>query len=147
EYLFNDVIGNNNHLDVGILGAKYLLHVLSDHGHGELAYDIVNQRSFPGWGYWMEQGATTLWEKWDGTMSQNHVMFGDVSAWFYKALAGIAPDEMHPGFKRIRFAPNFVRDLQWVKATHTSLYGEIHSHWSRSADEITWQIRIPVNTA
>jgi alpha-L-rhamnosidase len=75
------------------------LHALSDNGRSDVAYKIVNQTTFPSWGNWIGQGATTLWEQWDGSESRNHIMFGDVSAWFYKNLAGIAPDNNQPGFK------------------------------------------------
>lgn len=138
---------NDNHLDAGILGTKFLLHALSDHGEAAVAYRIVNQRTFPSWGHWIEQGATTLWEKWDGSMSHNHVMFGDVDAWFYKSLAGIAPDEQNPGFKHIMFQPHFVSDLQWVKASHKSLYGKVSSSWSRKKNEILYEVIIPANTS
>ena len=64
-----------------------------------MAYRIASQKDLPSWGWWIEQGATTLWEKWNGTESRNHIMFGDISAWFYKALAGINLDPAAPAFK------------------------------------------------
>ena len=137
---------NDDHLDCGILGTKYLLHALSDNGRADLAYKIVNQHSFPSWGNWIDQGATTLWEQWNGTESQNHIMFGDVSAWFYESLAGIAPDKDQPGFKRIIFRPYFSPDLGWVKASHQSMYGEISAAWSREVGHIYYKIEIPANT-
>ena len=73
----------------GILGAKYLLNALTENGRADVAYRIASQKDLPSWGWWLEQGATTLWEQWNGTESHNHIMFGDISAWFYKALAGI----------------------------------------------------------
>jgi alpha-L-rhamnosidase len=144
--LINAVKNSNDHLDCGILGTKYLLHALSDHGRPDVAYKIVNQRTFPSWGNWIGQGATTLWEQWNGTESHNHIMYGDVSAWFYKDLAGIAPDDFEPGFKRIVFHPYFSPDLTWVKATHQSLYGEIKADWSRKGNSIIYTVTIPGNT-
>ncbi|MCW3092911.1 MAG: alpha-rhamnosidase [Ferruginibacter sp.] len=140
------VKNSDDHLDCGILGTKYLLHALSDNGHSDMAYKIVNQRSFPSWGNWIGQGATTLWEQWDGSESHNHIMFGDVSAWFYKNLAGISPDTDLPGFKLIRFQPYFSPDLAWVKAAHQSMYGEIAAGWSRKNNLISYTITIPANT-
>jgi alpha-L-rhamnosidase len=137
---------NEDHLDCGILGTKYLLHALSDNGRPDVAYKIVDQHSFPGWGTWIDQGATTLWEQWNGTESRNHIMFGDVSAWFYKCLAGIAPDQEQPGFKRIVFHPYFSPELDWVKAEHQSLYGEISAGWNRKGKDIYYRITIPPNT-
>jgi alpha-L-rhamnosidase len=144
--LVSAVRKNDDHLDCGILGTKYLLHALSDNGRSDVAYKIVNQRSFPSWGYWMDQGATTLWEQWDGSESRNHIMFGDVSAWFYKNLAGIAPHDAQPGFKLISFRPYFPPDLKWVKATHQSMYGEIKASWIRKGKSINYTITIPANT-
>jgi alpha-L-rhamnosidase len=146
DALVSAVRKSDNHLDCGILGTKYLLHALSDNGHADLAYKIVNQHSFPGWGYWIDQGATTLWEQWNGTESLNHIMYGDVSAWFYECLAGIAPYEDQPGFKKISFKPYFAPDLQWVKATHQSSYGEITANWERKGNSIYYQLTIPANT-
>jgi alpha-L-rhamnosidase len=146
EALVTAVRQNDNHLDCGILGTKYLLHALSDNGHSDLAYKIVNQHSFPSWGYWVDQGATTLWEQWNGTESLNHIMFGDVSAWFYKDLAGISPDDSLPGFKRILFRPYFSPDLQWVKASHESMYGEVDASWTRKGNNIYYHVTIPPNT-
>jgi alpha-L-rhamnosidase len=137
---------NDDHLDCGILGTKYLLHALSDNGRADLAYKIVDQHSFPGWGYWIDQGATTLWEQWNGTESRNHIMFGDVSAWFYETLAGIRPDADQPGFKRIIFQPYFAPELSWVKASHQSRYGEISAEWSRKSGHVYYKIVIPANT-
>jgi alpha-L-rhamnosidase len=146
EALVSAVKQNDDHLDCGILGTKYLLHALSDNGHTDLAYKIVNQHSFPSWGYWVDQGATTLWEQWNGTESLNHIMFGDVSAWFYRNLAGIAPDDSLPGFKRITFRPYFSPDLKWVKANHQSMYGEINADWDRKDNKIYYHVTIPCNT-
>ncbi len=134
------------HLDCGILGTKYLLHALSDHGHADVAYRIVNQRTFPSWGYWISQGATTLWERWDGSASRNHVMFGDVSAWFYKALGGISPAKDGAGYKKILLKPYFQSELKWVKASHDSPYGQIQSNWENKNGVIKYSIVIPHNT-
>jgi alpha-L-rhamnosidase len=144
--LVSAVRKTDDHLDCGILGTKYLLHALSDNGRSDIAYKIVNQRSFPGWGYWMDQGATTLWEQWDGSESRNHIMFGDVSAWFYKNLAGIAPHDAQPGFKLISFRPYFSPELKWVKASHQSMYGEIKASWIKKGNSIHYSISIPANT-
>lgn len=144
--LLSAIHQNGDKLDCGILGTKYLLHALSDNGHSDVAYKIVNQRSFPGWGYWIDQGATTLWEQWNGTESRNHAMFGDVSAWFYKNLAGIAPNSDQPGFKKSSFRPYFAPDLKWVKADHQSMYGEIKASWERKNNSIYYNVAIPSNT-
>jgi alpha-L-rhamnosidase len=101
----------------------------------------------------VEQGATTIWELWNGntadpTMnSGNHVMLiGDLVVWFYEYLAGIAPDDAQPGFKHILMRPMPVGDLKFVKATHNSPYGLIASEWHRDGNKFDWQIEIPANT-
>lgn len=144
--LFEAVKKAKDHLDCGILGTKYLLHALSDNGYKSEAYKIVNQQTFPGWGYWIKQGATTLWEQWDGSESRNHIMFGDVSAWFYRDIAGIAPDISYPGFKHILFNPSFSPELSWVNASHQSMYGNIVSSWKRKSGRIQYTICIPPNS-
>ncbi|MDP6380793.1 MAG: family 78 glycoside hydrolase catalytic domain, partial [Phycisphaerae bacterium] len=89
DNLVANIDANNGHIDTGILGAKYLLYALTDNGRGDVAYTVTTQTTFPSWGYWISKGATTLWELWNGKQSRNHVFFGDISTWFYKALAGI----------------------------------------------------------
>ena len=137
---------HDNHIDTGILGAKYLLNTLTDHGRTDVAYRIANQKTLPGWGWWMEQGATTLWESWRGTDSLNHIMFGDISAWFVKALAGINPDSAAPGFRHILIRPNIVGDLTSASARYESIRGRIESGWKLEGDRLTLNVRIPANT-
>ena len=148
--LVGNVESQGNHLDCGILGTKYLLHALSDNGRADVAYKVATQTTPPSWGYWIRQGATTLWEQWeDGPhkdFSRNHIMFGDVSAWFYETLAGIRPDPAQPGFKHIVIQPHPVGDLTWVKAYHDSGYGRIVSEWQREDGKLTMNITIPANT-
>lgn len=133
------------HVDCGILGTKYILNVLTMLGRTDIAYRMANQTTFPGWGYWISQGATTLWESWGGEFTHNHHMFGDISAWFYKALAGINPDPEEPGFKHIVFKPTPVEDLKWVKARHKSLYGVIECNWRVEGKMFHVELTIPVN--
>jgi len=91
--LVANVEKRDGHIDTGILGAKYLLNASLQNERPDVAYRVASQKTLPSWGYWIEQGATTLWESWRGTDSRNHIMFGDISAWFYKTLAGIRIDQ------------------------------------------------------
>jgi len=142
-----DLVKNNNyHLDCGILGTKYLINALLDNGHADVAYRIVTQRTYPSWGYWVAQGATTLWERWDGENSRNHPMFGDVGAWFYRALGGLRFDEKDPGFRHVKLSPIFPADLAWANVYHESRYGKIKSSWKRHGKYIYWEVDIPYNT-
>ena len=150
QKLVANVEAQNNHLDCGILGTKYLLHALSDNGRADVAYKVATQTTPPGWGFWIKLGATTLLEQWeDGLgkdLSRNHIMFGDISAWFYECLAGIRPDPAQPGFKHIIIKPQPVGDLTWVKAFYDSPYGRIVSEWKRKAGKLSLDVTIPANT-
>jgi len=144
--LLKAIRDKDNHLDCGILGTKYVLDVLTEYGRQDVAYKIVRQTDFPSWGHWVEQGATTLWENWNGTSSRNHVMFGHVSAWFYEALGGIRPDPDNPGFKHFVLKPYVPKRMAWVKAEHVSPYGPIQSHWKQESRKLVWEVTIPPNT-
>jgi alpha-L-rhamnosidase len=137
---------NNDHIDTGILGAKYILNTLTDHGRTDVAYRMASQKDLPGWGWWIEQGATTLWEQWNGTESRNHIMFGDISAWFYKALAGINGDPASPGFKHFFIRPHPVGDLTYVRAEYNSIHGKIVSDWKLKRGKFILHVVIPANT-
>ena len=144
--LVENVEGQGNHLDCGILGTKYLLHALADHGRADIAYRVAVQTTQPGWGYWIQQGATTLWEGWDGGGTHNHIMFGDISAWFFETLAGIRPDPAVSGFRKIIIKPSPMEGLTWVRASHNSPYGKIDSQWKLDGDKLTLTVEIPPNT-
>ena len=143
----------HGHIGTGLVGGQHLLRVLTEHGHADLAYTIAAQKDYPGWGYMLANGATTIWELWNGntadpTMnSGNHVMLvGDLVIWFYENLAGIKADPDQPGFKHILMQPLPVGDLKFVKATHRSPYGLIASEWHKDGNTFDWQIEIPANT-
>ncbi len=138
-------VERQGHIDTGIIGAKNILRVLSEGGRTDLAYKLVARKEIPGWGYWMEQGATTLWEDWKGESSLNHIMFGDVSNWFIQWLGGIGLDPESPGFKRLIIRPQAVGDLRWVKASHVSPYGVITSSWTRDGNRFRLSITVPPN--
>lgn len=136
---------HKRHHDCGILGTKYLLHALTDAGRVDLAYANATQTDFPSWGHWIKQGATTLWEMWNGNGSHNHHMASDISDWFYKGLAGINPDPTAPGFKHFFIRPNPVGDLRWVCAWHLCPYGRIESNWTWENGTFTLDVLVPPN--
>jgi alpha-L-rhamnosidase len=150
DVLVNDVmIAHKGHLSTGIFGTKYMLHALSLVGRADIAYTIVNQRTFPGWGHMLDRGATTLWEHWefsDNTFSHNHPMFGSVSEWFYRLLAGIDPDPAAVGFNRVIIRPHVVGDLSWAKASYDSVRGRILSDWRLEGDRLILKASVPPNT-
>ncbi len=137
---------NDDHLDAGILGTKYLIDALTACDRADVVYKMATKTTYPSWGHWIEQGATTLWEQWDGGASRNHIMFGHISAWFYQALAGInlGPDTV--GFKHIVIKPQLLGDVTWVRAEHESMYGTIKSAWDIKGDRFTLKVAVPTNT-
>jgi alpha-L-rhamnosidase len=139
------------HLDVGLLGTKALLNALSENGFPEIAYKIASQETFPSWGWWIKNGATTLYENWPinakSDISLNHIMFGEISAWFYKALGGIRPDPDQPGFKNILLEPYFVNGLDHFEASHQGPYGIILSKWVKSKEKIDYFVTVPANSS
>ena len=137
----------NDHLDVGIHGAKILFSALSENGLHPLAFKAAMQKTYPGYGFWIASGATTFYETWAADYSsRNHIMFGDISRWFYQTLAGINPDPAHPGFKHIILRPRPLPGLTWVKAEHDSPYGKIVSRWQTRDGRFTWNVTVPPNT-
>ena len=144
------VAADNFHLDVGILGAKAILSALSDNGYADVAYKIASQETYPSWGWWMANGATTLYENWKidakSDMSLNHIMFGEIGAWLYKGIAGIHPDQDHPGFKNVILQPHFATGLNEFTATHDGPYGKIVSSWLRAGNTVTYKVTVPANS-
>ncbi len=134
------------HIDTGILGARYLFRVLSDFGRTDIALRILRQKTKPGYGWWMEQGATTLWEDFDGTASRNHIMFGDVSAWFVSYLGGIRVDDVTPGMQHFRVEPMFAADITKVDAHHDSPFGRIAVSWSKAGGRVMCRVVVPSGT-
>ena len=144
---------SNGHLSVGLIGAQWIMQVLSDNGCSDVAWTIVNQTTRPSWGYMIKQGATTIWERWDydtqgpGMNSEALlILAGNLDAWFYQTLAGINYDNDNPGFKHIIMKPTLIDSLKWVKASYESMYGNISSDWNYKDQQFRWNITVPANT-
>ena len=150
EYLIDKIINEHDgHLSTGIFGTKFLLEVLSRNGRSDVAWGIINTKTFPGWGYMVENGATTLWEHWefsDNTFSHNHPMFGSVSEWFFKWLAGIQSQPDAVGFNKILIRPQPVEGIDWVEAEYQSVRGIIRSGWKLENGVFRLKTHIPPNT-
>ena len=150
ENLAKNVAANNMHLDVGVLGTKAILNALSDNGEAETAYQLAAQNTYPSWGWWIVNGATTLYENWNiqaaRDISLNHMMFGEIGGWFFKGLGGIKPDENKPGFKNVLLQPNFVKDLDFFNASHDGPYGKIVSNWKRVGQSVEYNVIVPANS-
>lgn len=150
ENLAKRVAADGFHLDVGLLGTKAILNALSENGYSNWAYKIAAQKTYPSWGWWMENGATTLYENWPidakSDISMNHIMFGEIGAWLYKSPGGIKPDEKQPGFKHVILDPHIMDGLNAFEASHVGPFGEIVSAWKRTEKGIRYNITIPANS-
>ena len=147
--LIKNIEDHGGHLTTGIFGTKYSLDVLSKYGYADIAGKMVSQKGFPGWSHMLANGATTLWEHWefsDNTYSHNHPMFGSVSEWFYKWVAGIQADSSAVGFDKITIRPQLISDVNWVKAHYKSVNGPIKSEWKHDEETFNLKITIPVNS-
>jgi alpha-L-rhamnosidase len=143
----------HGHVGTGLIGAQFLMRTLSDNGRSDLAYEIATQKTYPGWGYMVSKGATTIWELWNGDTadpamnSGNHVMqIGDLAVWMYEYLAGIRSDPERPGFRHVLIHPYPAGDLSFVEGSHQSPYGKIATSWKRGSGSFSLDVTIPPNT-
>jgi len=153
ENISKNVIEKGNHLSTGFIATQMLLPALSEAGRHELAYTLATQRTYPSWGYMVDNGATTMWELWnsdkekpEGMNSRNHFAYGSLGEWFYEYLAGIRRDPASPGFKHFLLAPMPAGNLQWAEASYYSPYGKIHSRWDKTPETFTLKCTVPANS-
>ncbi|MDR1884332.1 MAG: family 78 glycoside hydrolase catalytic domain [Prevotella sp.] len=151
--LYRIVNKDKLHISTGVIGTQWLMRELAKRGRADVAYAIANQKDYPGWGYMTEQGATTIWELWNGDTaspkmnSHNHVMLlGDLVVWMYEDLAGIKTHKANQGFKWLWMKPNPTEDLSCVEASHKTPYGWVKSGWKLENGIFTWKVTIPANS-
>ena len=145
----NICVKNKHHVSCGVIGISWLLRGLSDNGFADVAYRLATTKTYPSWGYMTENGATTIWELWNGDKanpsmnSGNHVMLlGDLLTWCYQYLGGI-----RQGYKHIVLKPAFdIQDCEWANVSYNSPYGTIKSHWKKNLQHLEWDVTIPCNT-
>ncbi len=141
--LKSDIENNDGHLDTGIFGTQFFFSVLSENGLHELACGAMNKKTEPGYGWWIEQGATTSWERWDGEGSRNHPMFGGGITWFYQVLAGMNPDPENPGYRHIIFKPQPAADIISASYANRTTYGKASIDWKKEGKKFTMEINVP----
>ncbi len=142
--LKDDIKANDGNLDTGIFGTQFFFEVLSENGMHDLAYEALNKRTQPSFGWWIDQGATTTWEQWNGENSRNHPMFGGSLVWFYRKLAGMNTDPDAPGYRHIIFRPQPAADLSFVKYYHQTSYGKAGISWKKENQQFSGQVTVPV---
>lgn len=129
-------------IGTGFLSTPFILPVLTQAGDVELAYKMLENRLAPGWLYEVEQGATTVWEDWEGTVSHNHYSPGAVCQWLFETAAGIRVE----GENRFLLAPLPGGSLTWAQGVYQSIYGEVKSRWVKNGEQICCTFEIPANT-
>ena len=156
----NICVQNKNHVSCGVIGISWLMRGLSDNGFADVAYRLATNKTYPSWGYMAENGATTVWELWNGDKaspkmnSGNHVMLlGDLLTWCYQYLGGIRPvcrDSVATNvtaYKHCRLQPAFdIQDCEWADVSYDSPYGTIRSHWRKTLQHLEWDVTVPCNT-
>ena len=156
KYLADDV-KKMGHLTTGFVGTPLLCKTLSNHGYDDLAFMLLTRKEYPSWLYPVTQGATTIWERWDGQKpdgtfqsvgmnSFNHYAYGAIGEWLYTHVAGIRIDEENPGYKHFILAPHPGGGLTNAKAEFESMYGKIKSEWKIDGGNFEYDVEIPVNT-
>jgi len=157
EHLLEGIGHYNGHLSTGIQSTHRAMLELSRHGQHDAACRLINLRSVPSWGYTIEMGATTIWERWDGYVegrgfqdpgmnSFNHWALGSVAEWVWRNIGGLNPDEEHPGWKHFTIAPRPCQSVTWARAEYDSIRGPIRSDWRVENGRIALEVTIPPNT-
>ena len=154
-HLVERIKADNYHLSVGFLGMPLLLPTLTDMGRSDLAYRLIQNTTYPSWGYSIEQGATTIWERWNSFSKKdgfgdvrmnsfNHYSLGSCGEWMFRSMLGIDTDGA--GFNKITMKPEIGEGITWAKGHYDSIHGRVGSDWKRSGDQFNWKITVPVNT-
>lgn len=147
DNLVRDIeVTNSNHLTTGVLGTKYMPEALAQYGRADVAWNIINQKTYPSWNSMMEK-YTTVCEFWTLKQSKNHVMMGSIDAWFYKYIAGIQLDEGNPAFSSFIIKPNLLNGLTKAEGKIVTIRGTVSSSWKKEDGEFTLKIEIPFNTS
>ena len=154
-HLVERIKAKDYHLSVGFLGVSILLPTLTEIGRSDLAYRLIQNKTYPSWGYSIEQGATTIWERWNSYTKKegfgnvnmnsfNHYAYGSCSEWMFRSILGIDTDGV--GYKKIIMKPEFDDSVKWAKGHYDSINGLISSDWEWNRSNFKWAITVPPNT-
>ena len=155
QYLEEDIEAKKNHLSTGFVGVSYLLPVLTQSGKADAAYRLLLQDTFPSWLFSVKQGATTIWERWDGWTPEkgfqdpgmnsfNHYSLGSCGEYLFGGIGGIRPAS--PGFKTILIDPVIRPGLTWAKTSYNSVQGRIATDWKVEGKRLALEVTVPANT-
>ena len=157
QHLLEGIDRYNGHLSTGIQTSHRAMLELSRYGHDDVAWALLTNRTFPSWLYMIDNGATTIWERWDGYVkgrgfqnpgmnSLNHWAFGAVGEWMWRHIIGLNPDETQPGWKHFTIAPHPGGGLTWAKGRYESIRGPIASAWRIEDQRLSLRVTVPANT-
>jgi alpha-L-rhamnosidase len=152
--LVRDIQSQGFHLATGFVGTPYILDVLEKHGHLDVAYKLLEQETFPSWLFPVNNGATTIWERWDGWTPEkgfqdkgmnsfNHYAYGAVGAWMYQTVAGLDLDPADPGYRHVIFRPRPGGSLTWAEASLKTKQGPVSIHWELKDSELKIGVTVP----
>jgi alpha-L-rhamnosidase len=152
--LVKKIEDNHGLLGTGFVGTPYILEELTKTGHTKLAYDLLLSKGMPSWGYVIDHGGTTTWERWNGDEmmgdpqmnSYNHYAYGAVADWIYRFAAGVDASPLNAGFHTVVLHPVFDARLSPLEFTYASSYGEIKSSWIVKGKTVEWNVTLPANT-
>jgi len=147
----------NDHISTGFHSTHRMMMELVRYGYTDLAYKLLNNTTFPSWGYTIENGATTIWERWDGYVkgrgfqdpgmnSFNHWALGSVGEWMVRNILGINPEDTAPGYSRFTIHPRPGGGITWARGAYRSIRGTIEVEWHQASDRFTLQVEVPPNT-
>ncbi|MEJ7815221.1 MAG: glycoside hydrolase family 78 protein, partial [Rubrobacter sp.] len=157
EHLVRSIEREDWHLSTGFAGVGYLCPVLTEAGYADVAYRLLENETYPSWGYTVKNGATTIWERWDGWTEENgfqspnmnsfnHYSLGSVGEWLYRYVAGIDQDPGGTGYERILVRPRPGGGLTSARARYDSIRGTISSEWEISDGAFRLKTTVPANT-
>ncbi|WP_051554741.1 glycoside hydrolase family 78 protein [Maribacter antarcticus] len=158
EHLIECIEEYDYRISTGFVTTIMLMKELVRRGRVDIAYNLIESERFPSWIYSIDQGATTIWERWDGYVkgrgfqnpgmnSFNHYSIGAVGEWMYRIILGINPSEEHPGFKHFTIKPQQGGTLTWAKGSYKSINGLISSEWRKDKKQFKLDVEIPINTS
>lgn len=147
DNLIDDIVKKDYHLDTGCVGTREILPVLSDCGHADIAYKILTRRTYPSWGFMLENGASSLWEMWEiTTRSRAHYFLGTYDEWLFRYLAGIT--NVEHGYQTFTVNPYIPDELTYVTCTENTVRGKLESSWKKNSDgTLTMMLNIPFGSA
>ena len=132
------------HIATGLVGISILTQWATQNQEAEFVYGMLKKRTYPGYLYMIDNGATLTWEEWDGERSQLHNCYNAIGSWFIQALAGITPDETAPGYKHVNIRPQMIEGITWVKASKDTPYGLLEVSWEKNGNDFSMEVNVPV---